>query len=88
MERAQNKISVYLTIGILAILIGGAVIGLGYPHTAIEEASYPGGSDSAKDVGSATAVIIGAFIVGVGQIFFFIGAIGKGVQLGTDAANR
>jgi hypothetical protein len=55
----------------------------------VEEATFSNNYEaSTTEVGSAAAVIVGAFVLGVGQILFFIGAVGKGVQLGVAAAGR
>jgi hypothetical protein len=87
--QAEGRINMLLTLGIIAVIVGGLIIGLGYPHTVVEEGTFSNDYEaSAKDVGSAAAVIVGAFVLGVGQILFFIGAVGKGVQLGVTAAGR
>ena len=41
-----------------------------------------------KDVGSATAVVIGLFVAGLGQLLFLVGAIGKGVHYGVSAVEK
>jgi hypothetical protein len=63
------------------------VIGVGYPHTVTDSSAYFD-DETSTDVGSASAVVIGALIAGVGQLLLFIGAVGRGVHLGVQAAGR
>jgi hypothetical protein len=93
-HEAASRITSYVVIGVLLMILGGVVIAATWSPTASETCSvdtFDGSCDDSEESegsGRPYGLIGGSVAIGGGQMLLLAGIIGHGVALGVARAGR